>query len=342
MQSVEVEQLEFRHRGGDFRLGPLDFHLAAGSRTALVGPSGCGKSTLLRLLAGLEKATTGTVSIGGRVVSEGGTERVSPADRRIGFVFQDGALWPHLDAIGHLRFVQPGLSDADALALLQRVGLADRARHRPAALSGGEAQRLSLARALAHDPEILLLDEPLGAVDVHLRDELALLVADLARDRALTLVVVTHDRDEALAMADDLLVLRQGALVERGAAADLLSTPGTGFTASFLSRAVCLPLTPDGDRAATPFGPVELPSGAGAGTHVLAVLPGDLDIVPSSGAAGATEAEVRHLRSDGFGRRLAAVSVQGQLVPVLCGPDVAIGDRLALRFRIPPRVLPHG
>ncbi|MGA0058767.1 MAG: ABC transporter ATP-binding protein, partial [Planctomycetota bacterium] len=195
MQSLDVDQLQFRHPHGDFRLGPLDLHLPAGSRTALVGPSGCGKSTLLRLLAGLERPTSGTISIGGRVVADGPHERVSPAERKIGFVFQDGALWPHLDAVGHLRFVQPRLGDAEAVALLDRVGLADRARHRPAALSGGEAQRLSLARALAHEPEILLLDEPLGAVDVHLRDELALLVADVARDRKLTLVVVTHDRD---------------------------------------------------------------------------------------------------------------------------------------------------
>jgi iron(III) transport system ATP-binding protein len=342
VQSLNVDQLEFRHPHGDFRLGPLGFELAAGSRTALVGPSGCGKSTLLRLLAGLEKAARGTVSIGGRVVSEGPVERVSPADRKIGFVFQDGALWPHLDAIGHLRFVQPRLGEAEAVALLDRVGLADRARHRPAALSGGEAQRLSLARALAHDPEILLLDEPLGAVDVHLRDELALLVADVARDRELTLVVVTHDRDEALAMADEMLVLRQGAVVERGSAADLLTAPGTGFTASFLARAVCLPLAPAGSRAETPFGSIDVPAGADATSHVLAVLPGDLEIVPRSGEAGTSTAEVRHLRSDGFGRRLAAVSVGGQLVPVLCGPDVAVGDRLDLRFRAAPRVLPHG
>ncbi len=342
MQSLQVDQLQFRHPHGEFRLGPLDFHLAAGSRTALVGPSGCGKSTLLRLLAGLEKANAGTVSIGSRVVSDGSIEKVSPADRKIGFVFQDGALWPHLDAIGHLRFVQPSLGDADAVALLDRVGLAARARHRPAALSGGEAQRLSLARALAHDPEILLLDEPLGAVDVHLRDELALLVADVARDRELTLVVVTHDRDEALAMADDLLVLRHGSIVERGSAADLLTMPGTGFTASFLSRAVCLPLAPVSGRAVTPFGSFDMPAGADATSHVLAVLPGDLEIVSDESRGESPQAEVRHLRSDGFGRRLAAVSVEGQLVPVLCGPDVKVDDRLTLRFRVPPRVLPHG
>jgi iron(III) transport system ATP-binding protein len=342
VQSLDVDQLQFRHPHGDFRLGPLDLHLPAGSRTALVGPSGCGKSTLLRLLAGLERPTSGTISIGGRVVADGPHERVSPAERKIGFVFQDGALWPHLDAVGHLRFVQPRLGDAEAVALLDRVGLADRARHRPAALSGGEAQRLSLARALAHEPEILLLDEPLGAVDVHLRDELALLVADVARDRKLTLVVVTHDRDEALAMANDLLVLRAGSIVEQGSAADLLGMPGTGFTASFLARAVCLPLAPESGRAETPFGPVDMPPGARSDSHVLAVLPGDLEIVTSAEPAQSVEAEVRHLRADGFGRRLAAVSVQGQLVPVLCGPDVALGDRLTLRFRVPPRVLPHG
>src|SRR5690606_14129291 len=125
---------------------------------------------------------------------------------------------------------------------LERVGLSGFERRKPGTLSGGEAQRLALARALAPAPDVLLLDEPLSSVDVHLRDALTLLVRSLSEERGLTLLVVTHDRDEALAMADDLVVLRNGAVVERGPAIELLGRPATAFTAAFLAQAACLPV----------------------------------------------------------------------------------------------------
>lgn len=342
MQPVQVEQLELQRPRGGFRLGPLSFRLEAGSRTALIGPSGCGKSTLLRCLAGLERPVAGVIRIGDAVVSDGERMLVPPDRRRIGFVFQDGALWPHLTALQHLRFVQPDLSADEARGLLARVGLGDMADRRPAQLSGGEAQRLSLARALAGRPEVLLLDEPLGAVDVHLRDELALLVRRVAAESDLTMVVVTHDRDEALAMADDVIVLRDGKVVESGSAAELLGAPRTAFSASFLGHAACLRIsrngTPSGARTA--LGKLELPEGVTHEDHVLAVLPGDLETADPE-APGTCAADVQQVRTDSFGRRFAMVELDGQILPVPCGPEVRSGERIGLRLRVEPRILPY-
>jgi iron(III) transport system ATP-binding protein len=210
MKSITVESLRLRRHQG-FVLGPLSLHLEAGSRTALVGPSGCGKTTLLRCIAGLQEHDAGLVRIGEQIVSDG-RPRIAPSERRIGFVFQDGALWPHMNAIQHLRFAAPSLSKTQAVELLDRVELGDKGKRKPGALSGGEAQRLALARALVGDPEILLLDEPLHSVDAMLRDRLGELIRDVAQDRGLTLVMVTHDRREAGIVADQVLVMEGGRL----------------------------------------------------------------------------------------------------------------------------------
>lgn len=338
MSSIRIEQLEFDRPRGGFRLGPISLELGSGSRTALVGPSGSGKTTLLRCMAGLERPRAGRVRFGDVLVSDGARALVPAAQRRLGFVFQDGALWPHLDCVQHLRFVLPSLSRDDAIAQLARVGLAERARSRPAQLSGGEAQRLALARALVGHPPFLLLDEPLGSVDVHLRDELAILVRDLATERGLTLVVVTHDRDEALAMADDLVVLRDGSIVEHGSAATLLQRPQTAFTARFLGRAACLPLHRTAQGIESAFGPVTLPGDAASEAHAHVVLPDDVEVTSDAPTCRAT---VLHVRHDPLGGSLAVVSIDGQPVHVHCNGSVVAGATIGLRLRGTPRVLPH-
>ncbi|MFN6196594.1 MAG: ABC transporter ATP-binding protein, partial [Planctomycetota bacterium] len=248
-RSVAVTDLRLQRPG--FALGPLSFAAPAGGRLAIVGPSGSGKTTLLRCLAGLERPDGGAIRIGEQVVAQGAT--FVPPDRRgVGFVFQDGALWPHMPALQHLTFAAPGLGAAAARELLGKAGLGAHADKKPAALSGGEAQRLGFVRALAPSPAVLLLDEPLRSVDVHQRDAMALLLRGLADERGLTTVLVTHDRDEALALATDLVVLRDGQLVEAGPALDLLRAPRTAFTAAFLAGAACLPTTARGDVVETP------------------------------------------------------------------------------------------
>ncbi|MFM1873322.1 MAG: hypothetical protein RL398_2744 [Planctomycetota bacterium] len=334
MTAIACEHLEL-HRPGlaGFRLGPLTLTLPSGKRTALIGPSGCGKTTLLRLIAGLEAAAAGKLAFAGEVVAEAGRNLVPPQARGIGFVFQDGALWPHLHALAHLRFADPTLDDAAASARLARVGLAGKEHRRPGELSGGERQRLALARALVGSPRILLLDEPLHSVDVHLRAELGVLIRNLADEAGVTLVLVTHDRHEALAIADHAVVLRDGLVVEQGLAADLLAAPRTAFTAAFLAGAACLTCEPDGRGGVrTPFGVFPSPSSAEV---QLAVLTGDATI----DAAGPAEARVLHVVPS-LGGPVATVQLAGTTLTVAATPAAKPGAIVRLRLVGEPRLLP--
>ncbi|MEY4674250.1 MAG: hypothetical protein RL148_2034 [Planctomycetota bacterium] len=339
MSSVALSALTL-HRKAGFRLGPVSLAIAAGQRVALVGPSGCGKTTLLRLLAGLERAASGTISFDGRLATDGNRLVLPPQDRGIGFVFQDGALWPHLDAAAQLRFVDRGLTAAGAAALLARVGLAGKDHRTVDSLSGGERQRLALARALAGSPRMLLLDEPLHSVDVHLREELALLIRSVAEERGLTMVVVTHDRGEALAMADQLVVLQSGTVVESGPAAELLHQPRTAFAAAFLGGAACHDLVAESPmRARSAWGSFELPRGASATSHRHVVLPGDVRLDP----AGPVQGRVLQVLPAHGGLELK-VAVDGRVHSVATEPSSALraGDAVRLALTAAPRLLPLG
>ncbi|HLU39079.1 MAG TPA: ATP-binding cassette domain-containing protein, partial [Planctomycetota bacterium] len=203
-------------------------------------------------------------------------------------------------------------------------------------LSGGERQRLALARALAGAPRLLLLDEPLHSVDVHLRDELALLIRSIADERRLGLVVVTHDRRDAFALATEIVVLHAGRVVESGPATRLAQEPQTAFAAAFLAGATCIPLPAAKDgRVVTPFGELAAPrSGDGL---VLALLPGDLRIAaPGEGTA---VGRVLRVVPDPLGL-LATVQVGPHVVQAACGREVVRrGDRVELALNHAPRVL---
>jgi iron(III) transport system ATP-binding protein len=232
MSAVRVRGLTHGYLGtGGFRLGPLDLELPQGRRTALIGPSGSGKTTLLRILAGLEQPTGGTVEIGGRTVNDPRT--LVPAERRgVGLVFQNLALWPHMTALQQVRFATR--DDQRARALLARVGLAGKERRRPGELSGGEGQRLAIARALAPGPSLLLLDEPLRSVDPVLQEDLLGLLRELSADRGVTMLMVTHDRDEALAFGESLLFLQDGQRIDEGTPEELRRGATAAFTRRFL------------------------------------------------------------------------------------------------------------
>ncbi len=338
IQSVTVEGLRLQRPG--FQLGPLSFTVPARGRFAIVGPSGSGKTTLLRCVAGLDRPDAGTIRIGELVVT-GGRTNVEPDRRGVGLVFQDGALWPHLTALQHLTFAAPGLARADAMALLERAGLAAHAAKRPAKLSGGEAQRLGLVRALAPAPDVLLLDEPLRSVDVHQRDALVLLVRGLADERELTTILVTHDRDEALALATDLLVLHDGQLVEQGPALQLLQQPATAFTAAFLLGAACLPAAPNGSGGvATPFGPMPRPAGEIADVR-LVVLPGDARASAASGAAPGDGPLGAVLATTPAGAVFRVrVAVGEQIVTAVADAPLPVGSTARLSLLRPGRLLP--
>jgi len=217
--AVRVAGLEVR-AGGARLLGPLSFELAPGEAALVVGPSGSGKTTLLRALAGLALPSAGTIELGGRPASAPGRSLPAPDRRRVGFLFQGAALWPHMSVARTLRFVlgfrgvRGAAAGARIAELLDRVQLAGFEKRMPATLSGGEKQRLALARALASEPELLLLDEPLGPLDAELRASLLECLGRLHEETGWTSLHVTHDPEEAMSAADRVLRLEDGRLVE--------------------------------------------------------------------------------------------------------------------------------
>jgi sulfate transport system ATP-binding protein len=223
-------------RYGDFAaLDKVDFDVPSGSLTALLGPSGSGKSTLLRAIAGLDEPDTGTITINGRDVTQ-----VPPQKRGIGFVFQHYAAFKHLTvrdnvAFG-LRIRKRSKSEIKDKVdnLLEVVGLSGFQTRYPNQLSGGQRQRMALARALAVDPQVLLLDEPFGALDAKVREDLRAWLRRLHDEVHVTTVLVTHDQSEALDVADRIAVLNKGRIEQVGSPADVYDTPANAFVMSFL------------------------------------------------------------------------------------------------------------
>jgi spermidine/putrescine transport system ATP-binding protein len=213
----------------------LDLTVPEGSFFALLGPSGCGKTTTLRMVAGLEQPTSGTISIGGRDVTGTAAFR-----RPVNTVFQSYALFPHMTVLDNVAFGlrRKRLPDvrARARAGLETVRLAHLADRRPSQLSGGQQQRVALARALVNSPSVLLLDEPLGALDLALRREMQLELKRIQADAGITFVHVTHDQEEAMTMADTVAVMNEGRVEQLGPPAELYELPSTAFVANFLGR----------------------------------------------------------------------------------------------------------
>ena len=272
--TLRISELRFARKA--FELGPIDLEAQGGRMLVLIGPSGGGKTTLLRLIAGLEAASGGSITLGDDLLTGPGTF-VPAAARRVGFVFQGLALWPHMKALAQVRFAGK-CGKKEATELLLRAGLpASLHKRLPGALSGGEAQRLAVARALAGHPRLLLLDEPLRSVDPHLRDGLQRTLRALAREGEHPTLCVTHDREEALALADDLVVLAGGRILERGRPSELCREPRHAFTARFLLRADILPLQGTGPKRGCALGSFSVPDWL-QGEAALALRPGDLRI----------------------------------------------------------------
>ena len=231
---VRLEGLS-RHYGPVVALDHLDLTLQPGELIALLGPSGCGKTTTLRLLAGLEDADTGRIIVGGKDIT-----RVSAAKRDMGMVFQAYSLFPHMTvrqnvAFGlRLRKVSAAQRDKRAIEMLDLVGLSTQADRYPHQLSGGQQQRVALARALAIEPQVLLLDEPLSALDAKVRAQLRDEIRRIQLDVGITTLFVTHDQEEALAIADRVGVMREGRLEQLAPPTEVYSRPATSFVAEFV------------------------------------------------------------------------------------------------------------
>jgi putative spermidine/putrescine transport system ATP-binding protein len=231
---VRMEGLR-RHYGPVVALDGLDLTMAPGELVALLGPSGCGKTTTLRLVAGLEDADAGRITVGGKDVIH------LPASKRdMGMVFQAYSLFPHMTvrqnvAFGlRLRRVSPAERDRRALEMLELVGLSTQADRYPHQISGGQQQRVALARALAIEPQVLLLDEPLSALDAKVRAQLRDQIRRIQLEVGITTLFVTHDQEEALAIADRVGVMRDGKLEQLAAPTEVYSRPATPFVAEFV------------------------------------------------------------------------------------------------------------
>jgi iron(III) transport system ATP-binding protein len=265
-----------------------DLAVVAGTLTAVLGPSGCGKSTLLRAIAGFERLDAGEIRLGDRTVAGPG-QHVAPHRRRVAIVPQDGALFPHLDVAGNIGY---GLDRATRRSdrieeVLTLVGLAGHGARMPHQLSGGQQQRVAVARALAPRPPLILLDEPFSALDAGLRAGLrADIRAALAADQA-TAVLVTHDQGEALSMADQIIVLRDGRVMQQGSPIEVYRTPADPWVARFVGDAVLLPATADGDRADTPLGQLSL-ARPHTGQTIVLIRPEQIRLSPPGRSAPAT------------------------------------------------------
>jgi iron(III) transport system ATP-binding protein len=263
----------------------ISFAALEGEIVCLLGPSGCGKTTTLRAIAGFEPVTAGEILLESRLVSAPG--HLVPAEhRRIGMVFQEYALFPHLRvrdnvAFG-LRHLPAGERAAQARAMLEMVGLPDLASRYPHELSGGQQQRVALARALAQKPAVLLLDEPFSNLDPDMAGKMREDLHDLLRRTKTTAVLVTHDHDEAFAMADRIAVLNDGRLEQLDTPEAVYHTPSTPFVADFVGQADFIPGTIENGTVQTEIGTFPNQAGYPRGAQVVVMIrPDDIHIVPT-------------------------------------------------------------
>jgi iron(III) transport system ATP-binding protein len=299
-----------------------------GEVVALLGPSGCGKTTLLRLVAGFEQPDAGAIEVGGSVVASAATY-VPPERRRVGMVFQDYALFPHLTVAENVGF---GLSRRDrprrVPELLHVVGLESLGSRYPHELSGGQQQRVAVARALAPAPDLVLLDEPWSNVDPGLRETLRAEVTEIIRPLGVTVVLVTHDREEAFSLADRIAVMREGTVVQEGTAEELYFSPSTRWVAEFVGAANVIAGRVVGGRIETPLGSFAA-NGSQTAEALVLVRPELLELRPDP--AGDAEVIGREFRGhDVFyrvlvnGRELVSQRPSTEVVP--------LGARVAIRL----------
>ena len=242
MAEVLIEKLTKSYDGTVKVLDGVDLHINQGELVFLLGPSGCGKSTLLRILAGLVSADSGSISFDGRDIIS-----LPPEKRRAAMVFQNYALWPHLNVFENVAFglrmdkVPRKEIEKRVMESLEQVQMEKFIHSAVTQLSGGQQQRVALARALAVEPAVLLLDEPLSNLDANLRDTMRREIKRICTERKLTALYVTHDRREALSMADQAGVMHNGKLAQIGTPDEIYNHPADGFTARFLGDVNLLP-----------------------------------------------------------------------------------------------------
>ena len=303
-----------------------------GETLALLGPSGCGKTTLLRLIAGLAPADSGTVTLGGETLT-GRQVHVAPENRRVGMVFQDWALFPHMTVLDNVGYglARPERAEraTRALALVGLTGLGERYPHE---LSGGQAQRVAVARALAPEPRVLLLDEPFSNLDTEFRVALRSEVAGLMREVGMTAIFVTHDQEEAFVVGDRVAVMRDGRVLQQGTPTEVYEYPATPWLASFVGEANLLPAEAAGTWASTALGDITLAEARSGACRVL-VRPEHLVI--ETGDAGTVTGVEFYGHDTAYVVDLPAGPVQ---VRAMAAPRHRVGDRVSLSYAGPGAV----
>ncbi len=322
---IEIGNLTRRY-GAAMALEGVSLVVEAGEYCVLLGPSGCGKTTLLNILGGFADPSSGSLRIGGRDMVG-----VPAAQRPTTTVFQDYALFPHmtlLDNVGFgLRMRGQGRAERNrrAEAMLDLVGLAGAGDKRPSHLSGGQRQRVALARALAVEPDVLLLDEPLGALDLNLRRTMQEELKAIQRRVGATFVHVTHDQEEAMAIADRIVVMNKGQIEDEGAPERVYRRPKSQFAAAFLGEMNFVPARAEAGRLMTALG--DLGPTAATGTVTVGIRPAHL----RPGVGVPVQAVVREVMFQGIHRRVRVEAAGLELLAHLpLGIDAVPGDRVEL------------
>lgn len=306
----------------------VSLDIESGELVALLGPSGSGKTTILRMVAGLEYADAGHIYFGDLDATD-----ISVRDRGVGFVFQHYALFPHMTVAENIAFgmkvskVRRSAAEierrvSELLGLVRLDGLGNRF---PGQISGGQRQRVALARALAVDPKVLLLDEPFGALDANVRRDLRRWLRSIHEELGITTLFVTHDKEEAMDLADRLVILNEGRIVQQGTTEEICRAPNSAFVMNFLGDANRLAVTVSAD--AVDLDGVRIPAnGVPDGQAELFLLPGDLAWKPSGpGVPASVVRVIDRIQA----RRVVALSQGGQLLEFDAPPQTAIqaGDR---------------
>jgi iron(III) transport system ATP-binding protein len=326
---LRAEDLAKHYTGeGQAAVRRVSFAVAGGELLALLGPSGCGKTTTLRMIGGFEVPDSGRVLLSGRDVTA-----LPPEKRGIGFVFQDYALFPHLTVAENVRFGLRGLSGAAAkrraAEMLDLVGLADYGDRRPHQLSGGQQQRVALARTLAVQPKLVLLDEPFSNLDAAMRVETRQEVRRLLKATGSAAILVTHDQEEALALADRVAVMAHGTIRQIGTPDAVYRHPSCAFVAGFLGRCNMLAGQGCGAFAETPFGRMPL-CRAAEGPVNLALRPEQIVLVPDEMAPQGTVIGREFRGHD----QLYWVEAGERRLLVLSGPQETLGLGARVRFSV--------
>ena len=329
MTALELQEVSHSY-GNLLAVDGLSLKVEPGELVCLLGPSGCGKTTALRLAAGLERVQSGQVRINDQLVAGEGQHR-PPEERNIGLVFQDFALFPHLRVIENVAFglrnLERSARHERAMAALERVGMGDYSQAYPHMLSGGQQQRVALARALAPEPRVMLLDEPFSGLDTGLRNQVRDQTLHLLRDSGTASLMVTHDPEEAMFMADRIALMRNGRLVQCGSSQDLYRAPRDPFVAGFFGEINKLTGKTDGQGWVwTPFGPFaggRLP--VGASVEIL-IRPEALKLHAVNGTVPSDDAGIARVMASRLLGRTSLVHL------ALRGRD---GEEVHLHARVP-------